>query len=342
MNLKKLYNKTLVKKDMKLILWLIVIATIALFIDLPMKNISYLGDLKYGFEGRFYGDIWKIEEAVNRASFLQIFMNVVLAISLGVLLIGEEKRKKTLDILWHMPYSKAQIYFNKILVGLISIIIPFLINSLIMIFMSITIKEIGDIYTPRMIIESLGLNIYVTILIFMFSILIGSTSGNSISQTAITLIFMILPLGLMVLFFGNLNAWGFHITMPVDDSPIGIFVQYTSMAMYLVPLEAYDTLGGDVMSRLICVGIYILSFGVIAYKCFKNTNMGRNGEVLAFKSLDKILLYGVTICSMMLLGLLLDSMLSFGKLGLLTGYVLGGFGGYKLTNHFINVSGAKN
>ncbi|PAB58076.1 ABC transporter permease subunit [Anaeromicrobium sediminis] len=342
MNLKKLYNKTLVKKDMKLVMWLIVIATVVLFIDLPMRNISYLGDLKYASEGMNTSNMWEIKRAVNRESFLQIFMNVVLALSLGAILIGEEKRKKTLDILWHMPYSKAQIYFNKILVGLISIITPFLINSLIMILMSIGIKEIGAIYTPDVMIETLGLNIYITILIFMFSVLIGSVSGNSISQSVITPIFMALPLGLLVLVFGNLDAWGFGIGMPLEDSPIGIFAQYTSMVMYLLPFDAYDTLPGDVTTRLICAGVYIIGFGTIAYKCFKNTNMDRNGEVLAFKSLDRVLLYGVTICSMLLLGLLLDAMLTFGKLGMITGYAVGACSGYKLTDHFINVSGAKN
>jgi len=47
-----------------------------------------------------------------------------------VALIGEEKRKKTIEIMISGPFSRFEIFFNKIVLGIFILVVPILISGI--------------------------------------------------------------------------------------------------------------------------------------------------------------------------------------------------------------------
>lgn len=340
MNLKKLFNKNLIKKDLKLVYWLIAVATIGLFIDLPMRNISYLSELGLNSpsalsRGEYTKEILRI---LDRQSGVQIAMCFFMTLGLGITLIGEEKRKGTLDILWQMPYSRGQLYFNKIIVGFISLFIPIFINLFIMFVMSIGSTKINGIYTLSQLFENLFLNMYISMLFFSLAMCIGAITANSISQAIFYVISTVFPIGFIGLIYENIRIILDRVVLIPEV--LRNIIEYMSLLMYLFPLY---TIGYEekYLKIYTFIGLYTIIFMILGYILFIRTNIDRNREVLGFRQLNKVLIYASTFFSALILGVVVSLIIDIGKIGLILGYVFGACGGYKLSKYSINVGESK-
>ncbi|NMB26964.1 MAG: hypothetical protein GX987_02780, partial [Tissierellia bacterium] len=138
------FNKTLFKKDFNMVKILAFAIAAILFISITAYMLSRPNSLNnlekyFAEEGIEYNrdDIirgykneikWKLtgEEA-------SIFLLLLIPIILVGILFGEEKRNKTFEVLSVMPYTRYEIFFNKLLAALLAMILPFIMNGLIMI-----------------------------------------------------------------------------------------------------------------------------------------------------------------------------------------------------------------
>lgn len=208
MNLKILpFNKTLFKKDWKLIGWLSYIVTALLFFSLPMSNISSVNRINQGMQdiqqGKHHsqdyiayikGYNFKYPFEFHYDVIQQVFL-ILFPLLIAVILIGEERRQRTFEFLSVAPFTRYEIFFNKILTGFTALLSPYIINGFFMYIMRYFNEYIKNGYTPMDVTNWLIASLVILGAIFAFNLIFGTLTGSSISQIVLSGIFLIFPLG---------------------------------------------------------------------------------------------------------------------------------------------------
>ncbi|MBF8983719.1 ABC transporter permease subunit [Lutibacter sp. B2] len=344
MNLKTLFNKNLIKKDLKIVKWLIVIATIILFVCVPMQNITYLNEItyldpassEYDYNEEIHDMGWIITQTLEHLSDnpIQAIVVVLIPIAVAVVLMGGERRQKTLDLLHVMPYTKEQIYINKIITGMIAIITPYLINMIITFIMRATITGLEGVYSYTLILEWALNSMVLALLYFSFTILMGTIFGNSSAQIVLTVIFMIFPYG-----FTGLLAWNVRMLnigrLYYAFDPVLHTMQLFTLPFYIDPYGVWPFS----LTTIKYIPIFLtVSMLIGGYILFKKNKMERNGEVLLFSKMETFFKFGVSRCTMLLFGALFVQIV--GSIGFIVGYPMGIIVGWIVPKYFIGLSKA--
>jgi ABC-type transport system involved in multi-copper enzyme maturation permease subunit len=343
-----LFNKTLFKKDIKLVAWLAFVVTILLFLDVPMSHIRYLNAIerlnpqRYDYQEIRYGYQYIITGVLGRNTPTQVLILLIMPIITAVLLIGEERRTKTFDLLSVMPYTRGQIYFNKILAGISTLCIPYGINFLATAGMRAFIEPASSIYTRMDLYEWLWLSIVPMLLFYSFTVFMGMIVGTTLAQMILTGIFMIFPMGFWGLVYMNLDVLGLNENHSFVMSRVNEVLRYLTLPLYLQPESFYYGKAQDGTFQLSII-LMVVSFAllVISKLLFMKNKMERNGEILLFQNFETFFKIGVAFCTMLLMGGLISMMFDESILGLILGYGMGIGIGWFVPNYFIQISRVK-
>ncbi|WZL73438.1 ABC transporter permease subunit [Clostridiaceae bacterium 35-E11] len=343
-----LFNITLFKKDMKLVAWLAFIVTIMLFLDAPLSHIRYLNAIEnlnvqhYDYQQLLDSHAYIITDALGRNTPIQVLILLMIPVITAVLLIGEERRTKTFDLLSVMPYTRSQVYFNKILAGIASLLIPYFINFGILSMMRVSIKSVSNIYTHTDIFIWLWMSIVPMLLFYSFTVFMGMVVGTTLAQLILTGIFMIFPMGFWGLVYMNLDILNLSENYIFAMRGLEKVVQYLTLPVYLKPEALYYGKVQDYTFQLTMILIMVsLAFLVISKRLFIKNKMERNGEILLFQNLETFFKIGVTFCTMLLVGGFMAMMFDESILALILGYGVGIGIGWFVPNYFIQMSRAK-
>jgi ABC-type transport system involved in multi-copper enzyme maturation permease subunit len=342
------FNKTLLKKDWKMTKWLCFVVAVILFFTMTLGVINAYNNYqrtlkeveKYPerFQGGFDEYAYKnylmdslqlsFKKLPGVEPGLIIFMPMVVA----ALLFGEEKRKKTFEVLSTMPFTRWEIFFNKVIVAFLNIILPFLANAVIMIAALGLSKGLRDFYSTGMVMYWFGADAFRLFVILSFSLLFASLTGTSISQLVLTIIFYIFPIGFAVLINMNMSVWGY------STSVINKFLD--TLGMYTMPGLLVGIEHVHIAYHLISA-IVMLVASKLLFDCNK---LERSGEILEFESIETFFKVGVAGCTALLMGVILTG---FGRgavpNNILTvlGYIAGIFIGWFIVSYSIKSNRAK-
>ena len=340
------FNKTLFKKDFNMVKFLILFVAGMIFATTTVHIISreyafnnlqeyYVEHgIEYNKESlvKGYKDEvnWRIGDCNSNGA--NIFFIFGMPIALIAILFGEEKRKRTFEILKVMPYTRYEIFFNKLLVALASIVLPFVINGLIMILALAFSPNLRMFYSAGQVIKWILLYIYYQFPILGFTLIFGTLTANTISHVILTIIFLIFPMGFTTLIFWNLDMFGLNL------GNINIFVENIYMdIMNYPPLGVLINQGAE--SYIIYTLISFVMI-VLAKILFDKNKIERNGEILEFKNTEGFFKFGVSICTALLMGTIFawifNDFVSLSQVSvvlvMLLGYILGGILGYLVAN----------
>ncbi|QQY80225.1 hypothetical protein EDD65_10341 [Keratinibaculum paraultunense] len=332
------FNKTLFKKDFNQVKILIFIMTIILFFNVTLFVVSRYGsyikvknsfieqNVKYDEKDLIKDckeDIaWRLEDLGVQSALM-----IAVPIGLAAILFGEEKRKKTFEVLAVMPYTRYEIFFNKLIVALVSIALPFIINGIVMLLALGFISNLRMFYSMGQVIKWILHSIYCQLPILSFSILFGIITGNLISQLVLTGIFLIFPMGFSSLIAANLELWGIAQYLDLNT------IYFTSFKFS--PLGVFETIGQGVGYYFIYIAASIIMI-IISKMLFDKSMWERNGELLQFENTEGFFKFGVTICTALLMVVVSTVFLQnyiydfyiTRFLVLILGYILGGILGY--------------
>lgn len=349
------FNKTLFKKDFNMVKFLILFVAGMIFATTTVHIISrgyafnnlqeyYVEHgIEYNKESlvKGYKDEvnWRIGDCNSNGA--NIFFIFGMPIALIAILFGEEKRKRTFEILKVMPYTRYEIFFNKLLVALVSIVLPFVINGLIMILALAFSPNLRMFYSAGQVIKWILLYIYYQLPILGFTLIFGTLTANTISHVILTIIFLIFPMGFTTLIFWNLDMFGLNL------GNINIFVENIYMdIMNYPPLGVLINQGAE--SYIIYTLISFVMI-VLAKILFDKNKIERNGEILEFKNTEGFFKFGVSICTALLMGTIFawifNDFVSLSQVSvvlvMLLGYILGGILGYLVANVSIKANRSK-
>lgn len=343
------FNKTLLQKDWKMTKWLCFVVAGMLFFTMTLGVINtynnYQMTLKevQKYPERYpnfdeYEHKVRLEGALQRGftklTGIEPSLIIFLPMIVSALLFGEEKRKRTLEVLYTMPFTRWEIFFNKVIIAYVNLLLPFLLNAAIMIAALGFSKGLRDFYSASMVISWFGADAFRLFVILSFSLLFASLTGTSVSQLVLTIIFFIFPVGFAGLIDINMSIWGY--SSSVIDAFLNIFGTYTILAV----LDGIEYI--PIVFHIILAIVMLIASKLL----FDHTKMERCGETLEFESLETFFKVGVAGCTSLLFGAIFTwfgegGMYKSGNMFTVLGYIVGLLLGWFIANYSIKTNRAK-
>ncbi|GMQ57582.1 DUF6449 domain-containing protein [Vallitalea sediminicola] len=317
------FSKTWFYNDMRSYGWVGIVYTIVLFCMMTLPSMM-------GYSAGNYSTNY----IMNILEFNHFFINVVLLtipVLVAILLFRYLQVVRSYTIIHSYPYTRVQIFNSHILVGLILLLVPLLFNTLLMIIINTIVGcPISNMFYISWLLKTAVLSSA----IFIISSFIGVIVGGSIWQLVFSYIFLLLPVGLiiMVLYFLNIVVYGFSNS-------------YYSQANFLCPLIINNMSNMSVAVHISSIAyvMYIIIFYLFALYLYKRRNLENVSSIICFDIFKVIFKYGVTFCFMLGAGVVFcywfrpdESLMRF-LIGGLVGAVIGYYLSEMLLQKQINV-----
>ena len=187
--------------------WISLLFLLGLLFSLPLEVLMTVLDER----GQFYE--WENNLFFVHAD-IQYALLLVIPVLLAVFLFRFLQVKQLSDFIHSLPLSRKQIYVHHVVAGIIYLLLPILLTAFTLLILHWTM-DVSQIYTLTDIGVWLGTIIVLALLIFSASVFIGMITGLSALQAILTYIFLLLPVGLLVLFAENMKflLFGFSLAL---------------------------------------------------------------------------------------------------------------------------------
>ena len=332
------FNKTLLRKDWHITKWFFYSYLILLIMAVPYnvaRNLSKLNSNSYDTMNNL---LYTLRRVLNLENELVIVALIIIPVALSVALIGEEKRKKTIEIMISGPFSRFEIFFNKIVLGIFILVVPILISGISLLIMRGTSDYVGMMFTSSQIMIWIFSYSAFAISMFSFSCIMGMLFGSSIGQFICTYIFGVFPIVFYEMFYLSYSSLYTLINgkeLAYENAVRSVskyFEMITPMQFFFRTFDYSQSAQIFFSFRLLAVAMGML---LIALVLFDLSKMEKNSEVLTFESLEGFFRLGVFLSSILAGGIIFSEMIELGTPGLFIGYVVGGFAGYKIPLYLI-------
>lgn len=325
------FNRTLLKKDWTIHKWMILVVAVIFLLVGPYATWTKISEFFSSLENAEsfeYISFYQLSRRnlINR-DFLLLMM-FVFPVIVSSMMIGEEKRRRTVEISIGGPYSRYQVFFNKMVMGIAAISLPVLLSGLILQLMVIGSSQVGMLLTSHQVLLWVFKCSMIGIAMFSFATLMGMLCSSFLIQGFFTLVFALFPIGFVSILEENMVRWGFYMRASNEgfDKIIRAANSITP-GYYFGRLIEMDSIKA-LPYGLTMLGISILIM-VVSGVLFDIYAVERGPEALTFIKTEAFIRAGIVVCSVLLGGLMISEMINDdGSFGLISGYLLGGVLGY--------------
>ncbi|KEI96087.1 ABC transporter permease subunit [Clostridium botulinum] len=310
--MKSLFKDPLFYKEWKSSKWICLLMTLILFWDKPKMAFEELSFAKYQMltDKSFVLDRMWFNQLLLGWSNVKTTLVLGVIVLLCILLFKGEKQDSTCDLLHSMPFTRKDIMVSKIKVGILTIVIPFLINFIILTFFYLNNKSyIASFYLD--IPKFYSINLLFSLFFFMFLVFMQSIVGQYFAAAVIAPITLFVPsmfaayivdllrlskgLGydsprLMALnqLVRNSNIYDIVNTYAIDrmeKGPDGEQVSNIDRFIY----ENFDI-------KIMILIILIVVFAILAVIIYNRIKLERINKLIIFKPVETVFKLGVGIC----------------------------------------------
>ncbi|QGH34321.1 hypothetical protein GI584_09940 [Gracilibacillus salitolerans] len=231
--------------------------------------------------------------------------------------------KGSADFIHSLPLKRSQLFYHQLLIGYLMIIIPVLLTSFTL-YIMYGVIDVDFIYQHKDILDWLYNTLTFTTFIYTIAFLVGTFTGISVVQGALSYIVIIFPVGISLLVMENLRmlligfSGDYSITMSyfANISPIFWIFELSNQSNIEIVNWYYWLLS------IIFVG---LSFVFYRIRHIESAN-----QAIAFPLMKPIFKFGVTFCFMLLGGVYFGHVQEPYVGWIMFGYVCGALFGYLL------------
>lgn len=323
MNLKtSLFNKTIIKTDLRRFWWLgvlnilaiLIFAVYPLYMRIPYNNIN-----QYRHERLFiYSDMY-------RSTLISVPIIIIFAIAAVLLVFSYINKTAPVSFMHGLPLKRKTHFASHLVSGLTLTLSPAVISAVILLIMRINTSFANIVWTSDIF---KWLLIYAVYSVFVFSGMLFSAflSGNSFGAVGIAGGFALLPVvatGFADIFMKT-NLYGYY----ANDL-------YTWLKwVYLFP----DKILGTGALIYICGAVVLCA---LAYWLYKIRNLENYGEVVAFAPLRPVFVY-LTAAFISALGYMYLSVINGGASlwWILVFGIMGVIAAYMISNKSFSLKGA--
>lgn len=211
---------------------------------------------------------------------------------LAIMALAGERKHSTIDFLLSLPFSRREIFCNKIVYYLTSLVMIMVVNygALLAVWnFNLSVKEMLDIsYIHNLFFVFTVAAIFT----FAFTLIFTTIAGSIVAAGVFTGIFFIFPLGFLGLL--ALTLWPYWPGIKQYTDELVLWGSRFS------PFEIIDPtiIQGNWPWILAASAVLVLGASLL----FLRNPVEKNGHVVVFTALEPVLKVGVAICSALLVG----------------------------------------
>ncbi|MDD4803132.1 MAG: DUF6449 domain-containing protein [Syntrophomonas sp.] len=312
-------NPGILHNDFKSLGWISGIYLLGMLLSVPLKILMLHGNQNMDLANSHIAYL----HVFQFNSPLQLMLLVLVPVLTAVLLFRYLQTDKAADMVHALPVQRITIYNTHLLAGLIFLFVPLIITALVS-WALVAGLGISSV-TVGHILNWLGVGLLINLLLFMTSAATAMITGMSVVQGILSYILLLLPAGLSMLLLHNLqiHLYGFaysyfSLTNIASLSPLVRFLDLISLRY--IPLSTFEIIAYLLTSAAL--------YGLGGY-LYRHRQLETAGNAITFAALRPFFKYGVTFCSMLLLGSYFYSTQNT-LAWTWFGYLLGALGGYFL------------
>ncbi len=280
-----LFKKGLILSDLKRYWWISVIFAIGLILTMPLAHYMQKYNINTDNSNIRYIKEY-IARELNFHSGISLLFPAVIPVIIAVLAYRYIQKGRQASLYHSLPVTRAALYFNSLFSALILYIVPLLINVMVMGLLN-SFSFLSDFYTTALIFNWLGLSLLYGVLFMSMTIFVGMFTGSSVAQIVFVYILNLLPLFFFETIRGNLSSllYGF-----ATYSNTG-FYRKTPMSMLFS--NSWELTPWLIVSYIV-LALLLLVGGLVAFKLRRPETAG---DIITFKPIRPVFIYGVTVCS---------------------------------------------
>lgn len=254
----------------------------------------------------FFGDFF-----INGPSQALALGSMIL---IGTFAIGIDIMGRKYDSLNSMPFKREEIIKTKWIIAALTAIIPMVLSFIVMRIVYSGNKDIlKGYFDGTMIFQWFLISTLTYLFVVTFIMLIQSLSGKNILGGIVGSIFLILPMGLTILFDGVFSVLSLNPNILSQENYHSIREKLEVIgvngSLGLYNLELSDNYALSIYEKCAVLAVAIIILVALLIYSFKKIPLERNGYVVIFKPLEMIFKMGVSVCFGILGGLIAAQML---------------------------------
>ncbi|WP_080845857.1 DUF6449 domain-containing protein [Cytobacillus gottheilii] len=315
-----LINKELQKLIFRSVGWISILQFAGLFFALPLQLLALTEEER---QYLFIDNLFSLQLGV------QIVFTMGIPVLMAIFLFRFLHVRQYSDYIHSLPITRKSLFHQYTLTGILYLTLPLVLITLIILVIYQPFR-LDELFSFTDVMTWFLIMLLFHILFFLMGVFIGTISGISAVQGALTYIGLLLPLGMLMLITINLSYFltGFSADYILDTklesfSPLVLFSQISYIEVNPFELILYC---------LAAVCLYVL-----ALYSYKHRPIEAVSHALVFPFLKPVFKYGVTFCMMLLSGLYfgeIQEMTSW----LVAGYILGAIVGYLIAEMVLQKS----
>ena len=296
--------------------WIPIIYFLGLLFALPLDIFSrYENDLRANFQPL------PVESLFQYTLQIQVGLLIIIPVIMAIFLFRFLHVKSAAEMMHSLPLKREKIFYHYTLSGIVSLIIPVVLTTLIVLLMY-QVVDLHAYFGMREIFIWAGTTILLNLVLFTAGVFVAMMTGSSVIQALLTYVLLIFPAGFVVLFVSNLHFLWFG--YPMD-------YYLNSNIEKMSPLTFIALLDERVMDGKI-LAVYVVA-SIILYGCslffYKKRRIESASDAIAFPKLRSVFIYGTTFCFTMLGGVYFAAIIESNRIGwLVFGYIIGAVIGY--------------
>ncbi|KKI89096.1 hypothetical protein WQ54_28140 [Bacillus sp. SA1-12] len=321
---KSFFKIGIIKQDMRQHGWISLIYFLLLLFTVPLELMQLASRENVLFED------YKNYFFINTE--LQVLILHSIPVAAGLILFRYLQNEASVDMVHSLPIRRETIYVSHILSGLLLLLVPIVLTSIVLFFVTNSIVEFHSILTFQKLLFWTGLMILITSMVFIFTAAVGMITGMSSAQAVLTYIFLFLPFGLVTLVSYNLSFFLFGYSSYYTEQKL------TYLSPFMRFFELWTTPKPFSIIEVVIYTILTIGFFLIGMGLYKARHLEKATEVIAFPILKPVFKYGVTFCSMVFGGSYFSAAGSLHWNWILFGYCIGALLGYVIAEMILQKS----
>ncbi|MCT8137206.1 ABC transporter permease [Anaerobacillus sp. CMMVII] len=286
-----LFNRGIFTQSVRNVGWIGIAYVLCLWFALPLQILMISSNQKeYKLHYAFVS-----ENLFRFSDPFQIFMIFIVPVLLAIFLFRYMQVKLSSDYIHSLPIKRSALFHQNLLIGIIMLVVPVLITGFSLLILS-SFVEAPTLLNLTVIGQWAGQTILLSLFVFMAAVFVGMFTGSSVLQGSLTYILFIMPAGMTVLFFMNVKYFlhGFATDYYLSN-------QMSNIVPYIKAAELGNT--SLTMSEVVAFILVTIVFYMIALFAYSRRKVESATHAIAFRPLQPVFLYGVTVCSMLLGGM---------------------------------------
>jgi ABC-2 type transport system permease protein len=283
-------NQGILRNDFKSFGWIGGAYLLALLLSIPLKVIMMHSHTENSYINGL-SNYLRIFLFDSNSSPLQYMLLILVPVLTGLMLFRYMQTSPAADMAHSLPIKRETLYNTHIFAGVIFLFVPLIITALVSwaVVAGLGIESVSGLRILIWLASALLFNL----LFFMTSVAVGMITGMSALQAILSYILLLLPTGLLELLLHNMKmyihgfAYGYY-SYNISFSPLIKITEF-----YRYPFQAAE------------ITVYLLVI-IVLYLAgryfYQHRQLEAAGNAITFDLLSPIFKYGVTFCSMLLLG----------------------------------------